>query len=232
MEEIKITCKGAGSIGIGKLENFQGELKRLNEKDYKKLRKAIEEHGFSFPVFVWRDKKKGKNFIIDGHQRLLALSKMLKEGYFIKGNEVPIDWIEAKNRKEAKQKLLMAVSQYGKYSVESLAEYLEESGLSLRDLQERVELPGIDLDKLEWGEKKEEKPEVEFTEELLEEHNYIVLYFTNEVDWLQAKTLFKLKAVKALDSKKGFEKQGIGRVLNGAEAIEIIREGLHGQRKV
>jgi len=60
----------------------------------------------------------------------------------------------------------------------------------------------------------------------LEEHNYIVLYFTNEIDWLQAKTLFGLKTVKALDSKKGFEKMGIGRVLNGAEAIERIREEL------
>ena len=65
---------------------------------------------------------------------------------------------------------------------------------------------------------------LQFTEELLEEHNYIVLYFDNEVDWLQAKTLFGVKKVKALDSKKGFEKAGVGRVVNGAQALENLRK--------
>lgn len=227
MKEIKITCKGAGVVGIGELENFQGELKKLGEKEYRKLRKAMEEHGFSFPVFVWKDPKKGKNFIIDGHQRLIVLRRMLKEGYWIKGNQIPVDWIEAKNKKEAKEKVLMVMSQYGKYSQDSVGEYLDDSGLDLKMLEEKVDLPGIDFRKLlkESG-KGEEKPEIEFTEELLEEHNYIVLYFTNEIDWLQAKTLFGLKTVKALDSKKGFEKMGIGRVLNGAEAIERLRREL------
>lgn len=227
VKEIKITCKGAGVVGIWELENFQGGLKKLGEKEYRNLRKAMEDHGFSFPVFVWRDFKKRKNFIIDGHQRLVTLRRMLKEGYWIKSNQIPVDWIEAKNKKEAKEKVLMVMSQYGKYSQSSMGEYLDESGLDLKILEEKVDLPGIDFRKLlkESGEG-EGRPEIEFTEELLEEHNYIVLYFTNEIDWLQAKTLFGLKTVKALDSKKGFEKMGIGRVLNGAEAIERLRREL------
>lgn len=91
--------------------------------------------------------------------------------------------------------------------------------LMLKELGEAV---GID-NKLAMGEI--EKPEVEFTEELLESHNYVVLYFDNDVDWLQAKTLFDLKTVKALDSKKGYEKQGVGRVLNGADAIKRLTGG-------
>jgi len=54
----------------------------------------------------------------------------------------------------------------------------------------------------------------------------VVLYFDNEVDWLQAKTLLGIGKVQALDSHKGFEKAGVGRVLKGAEAIERLRQGV------
>lgn len=74
----------------------------------------------------------------------------------------------------------------------------------------------------------EEEPDVNFSQELLEEHNYVVLYFDNSVDWLQAQSLFGLKTVKALDSKKGYKKQGVGRVLKGAEALENIRKSFGG----
>ena len=74
-----------------------------------------------------------------------------------------------------------------------------------------------------------EKPEVEFTEELLEEHNYVVLYFDNSVDWLQAQSLFDLKQVQALNSKEGFRKIGVGRVLKGNVALEKLRKHFSGE---
>ena len=62
-----------------------------------------------------------------------------------------------------------------------------------------------------------------------EEHNYIVLYFNNEIDWLQAKTLFDIKQVKEYSTRKDGvikkEKKGIGRVLNGAKALSKLTEG-------
>lgn len=63
------------------------------------------------------------------------------------------------------------------------------------------------------------KAEIEFTMELAESSNYIVLVFDNDIDWLQAQQFFGLKTVKALDSKPGFQKQGVGRVINGAEVL-------------
>lgn len=71
--------------------------------------------------------------------------------------------------------------------------------------------------------------EVPFTEILREEHNYIVLYFDNEVDWLQAESLFELETVKALSTRTdgkitpSTERRGVGRVLKGAEALEVLR---------
>lgn len=83
------------------------------------------------------------------------------------------------------------------------------------------------VDTLEgWGitlkEKIEEDAEVEFTEELLEEHNYIVLYFDNSVDWLQAKTLFGIKKVKDSNTSEKLMNKGVGKVLKGAEALKIL----------
>jgi len=73
-------------------------------------------------------------------------------------------------------------------------------------------------------EEEEEPAEVEFTEEIGEKNNYLVLFFDNELDWLQAETIFDLKTVKALDSKKNYTKKGVGRVLNGADAIKKIMD--------
>jgi uncharacterized ParB-like nuclease family protein len=75
--------------------------------------------------------------------------------------------------------------------------------------------------------KTKEMPEVEFTQVLDESHNYIVLYFDNEVDWLQAQTLFNIKPVKLLSTKKGSnnvngQKIGVGRVLRGSEVINRL----------
>lgn len=69
-----------------------------------------------------------------------------------------------------------------------------------------------------------EKPEVDFSEELMEHHNYIVLYFDNEIDWLQAQSLFKIKTVKDSKMFGKTERRGIGRVLRGAEAINQLLE--------
>ena len=66
------------------------------------------------------------------------------------------------------------------------------------------------------------EPEVEFAEELMLEHNYIVLYFDNPLDWEVAKDKFGLKKVKDLVERKGHE-MGIGRVLKGAEWLGRIK---------
>lgn len=70
----------------------------------------------------------------------------------------------------------------------------------------------------------EDDAEIPFGEELLEAHNYVVLYFTNEVDWLQAQTLFQLQTVRERGSKPGYMRMGVGRVLNGAQALNSILE--------
>lgn len=94
------------------------------------------------------------------------------------------------------------------------------------------ELDFSDFD-VDWGlkeEKKDVKGDVEFSEVLNEEHNYIVLYFDNDIDWLQATSLLDIPNVKALlTNRKGkdsktFRRIGQARVMKGSEAIRKIQE--------
>jgi uncharacterized ParB-like nuclease family protein len=84
--------------------------------------------------------------------------------------------------------------------------------------------------------KQQEVPEVEFTQVLDESHNYVVLFFDNEVDWLQAQTLFGIKPVRLLSTAKdknnvNGNKVGLGRVLRGSEVINrLLKENSRGSK--
>lgn len=73
------------------------------------------------------------------------------------------------------------------------------------------------------GGKSAEDGEVEFSRGLLEENNYIVFVFDSKLDWQVASDLFGLKTVQALDSKPGYRKSGIGRVLSGSKLIQAMQ---------
>ena len=66
--------------------------------------------------------------------------------------------------------------------------------------------------------------ENKFATELDRESNYIVLKFETDIDWLQAKTLFELRTEDVGKRANGKAwSSGIGRVLNGIEAINKIK---------
>ena len=62
-----------------------------------------------------------------------------------------------------------------------------------------------------------------FATELDSESNYIVLKFENDIDWIQAKTIFELKTETGRRANGKEWSKGIGRVLNGVEAIKKIK---------
>ena len=51
-------------------------------------------------------------------------------------------------------------------------------------------------------------PEIAFSEELMESHNYVVLYFDNEIDWNAAQTRFGLQTVLAPDATETLRPEG------------------------
>jgi len=141
MKQIQIRCKGTSALPLDSFQNLQGNLKELRESEYKKLRKSIEKYGFRFPIFVWG------NFILDGHQRILVIQKMISEGWSI--DPIPVVEIEAENEKEAKRLVLLITSRYGHVTDEGLYEFIMTSELDFNELKEEVDLPEIDFKQFE-----------------------------------------------------------------------------------
>jgi len=71
----------------------------------------------------------------------------------------------------------------------------------------------------------DEKPEVEFSPMLWEETNYVVLYFKNSIDWQAALETLGIKSAKCWDSKPGYERTGLGRVIDGGPIIRKLNGG-------
>ena len=124
-KEIKLAIKERKDLDIKYITPFQGELKLMGMTEKNKLRKQILESGFGFPILVWEDvHEKGKIWIIDGHQRWVVLTELRTEGYTIP--KIPCIFIEAGSRKEAKKRVLQAISQYGKLQKHGFIDFIED----------------------------------------------------------------------------------------------------------
>lgn len=166
----------------------------------------------------WRDRITVSNLsglIVKGHGRYMAA---IQAGLA----EAPVDFQDYDNAVDEIADLI-ADNKISELSVvdDNVARDLMLS-LSQDDLD--VEKFGFTLDEFNivaTNEKDQGKVEVEFTKELLLEHNYIVLYFDNSFDWQVAIDKFGLKKVKDLIPRKA-QPVGIGRVVNGAEWLDRI----------
>lgn len=146
--DIKITVRSAETVPLNSLEPFQGELKSLEPDRYEKLKSVILKMGFSFAVHIWRNG--GKNFIIDGHQRIKCVKTMVeKEGYACP--PIPVNLVEAKDFTEAKKKVLAGASQYGTVQQQGLYDFMKESGIDFEDLNASFDFPDVDFDDFKIG---------------------------------------------------------------------------------
>lgn len=195
-------------IDINNIKPYENNP-RNNDEAVEPVMNSIKEFGFKVPIVIDKD-----NVIVAGHTRYRAAKKLNLE-------KVPCIIADDLNEEQIRAFRLAdnKVSEFAKW----------DKGLL------DFELLNIDLDMNMFGfetileEEEKEEVEIEFSESLEEEHNYIVLYFNNEIDWLQAKTLFDIKQVKEYSTRKDGvikkEKKGIGRVLNGAKALSKLTEG-------
>lgn len=160
--KIKITCDAANAMPIDDLEAFQGKLKSISEVEFEKLKSAILKYGFSFPVFVWR-----KN-ILDGHQRVQAVKRLIDDGYELEGGMLPVVLIEAKDRKEAAEKLLLINSRYATIDQDGFDWFVQDFDIDVVDMSGLLEIPEIDFgieddEEFEGNTDPDDVPEVEET---------------------------------------------------------------------
>ena len=124
---------------IDKFVDLQRNLKNMTVKNFEKLKNSILTYGFSFPLFVWNDE--GTLYTVDGHHRIKVLQELRFDGCLVP--ELPYCSIEAKNKTEAKEKLLMFNSRFAKVTDEGLYEFVEKANLDLKSFMEKIEFPEI-----------------------------------------------------------------------------------------
>ncbi len=175
---------------------------------------SIEDFGFNQPIVVDKDK-----VIIVGHTRhaaalLLGLRKVpvliadhltraQAKAYRLADNRTAENsyWLENELAEE-----LLALTPDQRKSTAFTDEQLDEM---LSDVEDAVPVAA----------------RIEFSQELLESRNYVVLYFDNDVDWLGAKTHFKLKSLYSKRCNGKPWSKGIGRVVDGAKYLRRITRG-------
>lgn len=145
MSEVRNDVEELKLLDIKDLQPFQGKLKDLSKANYAKLRKQIETLGFSEPIAVWRDKD--KNYILNGHQRLRTLQVMAGEGVTVP--KIPAVFVRAKDKKEAKRKVLALTSQYGEMTGDGLVEFMTDAGIEWPDVKDNFRFPEIDFKRFE-----------------------------------------------------------------------------------
>lgn len=187
------------------------------ESQIELLAKIITANGWRAPITV----STRSGYVVRGHGRLMAAKRA---GL----TECPVDFQDYESDEQEMQDLLAdnRIAELAEIDQGMLDSMLDE----LDDMGADLELAGF-LDEEDEGLEIEDEPEPEvpFTDVLNEEHNYIVLYFDNEIDWMQAQTLFEIKPVKAFSTRMdGSEnpktiKRGVGRVMKGAVALENLR---------
>ena len=185
---------------------------RHNEEAIPYVMNSIKEFGFKNPIII--DKN---NVIIAGHTRLESAKRLgMKEVPIIHADDLTEEQVKAFRLADNK------VSEKAEWDFKLLDEELENLDINMEDFgfEKTIEEKVVEAKK---------EGNVEFSEVIGEEHNYIILYFDNDVDWLQAQSIFDIKPVKAGSTRKDEKlndklsgRIGIGRVLKGAEAINKI----------
>lgn len=132
--------KDLSHIPINSLEPFQGDLKELSKREYAKLKKSLLDNGIIVPFFVWKETGK----ILDGHQRERVL---INEGWLM---DVPVIYISADNEQDAKQKLLVISSQYGRVTQEGWDDFTFD--LDDEWIKQTVNFDALPLVFRTWGE--------------------------------------------------------------------------------
>ena len=194
-------------IEIQKLKPAEYNPRQITKKQYNDLKESVEKFGLVDPIILNKDMT-----VIGGHQRL----KVCKDLNYDKISCVVLDL-----SKEQERELNIRLNKSGgEFDMDGLANYFDVEELTDWGFK-HVEL-GLNIDKIDAKDNIE--TEYPFATELDISNNYIVLKFDNDIDWIQAKTLFKLQTEVARRSNGKPWSQGIGRVLNGSKAIKMIQD--------
>jgi hypothetical protein len=121
-------------IDFHELKELQGDLKITTPAKIEKLKNSIRKYGIFVPKFIWIDN--GTHYIEDGHQTVKALAELEKGCYVVP--PIPYVEIQAKDRKDAGEKLLMIDSRFADINPETT--FFKDFDIGL-EFMEEIEIP-------------------------------------------------------------------------------------------
>lgn len=148
------------------------------------------------------------NTLMGGNQRHRACKQL---GWA----KFPVIRAENLTEEQLKEFIIKDNLPYGEWDMKVLkAEWntqeLGEWGMDITELMKAASIPG----------------EIVFATELDQESNFVVLKFNRDIDWLQIQTVLGIKSVHSQRQNGKPWSKGVGRVVDGVEAINsIIKSG-------
>lgn len=109
---IKINCESDSTLKLTDMVPFQGNLKKRTDNDIKELIESLTHEGLMMPFAIW--KHEDKNYLLDGHGRKEAITKLAVDDAKLLTEEWPVIYVNAENEEDARKALLQITSAYGK----------------------------------------------------------------------------------------------------------------------
>lgn len=188
-------------IPIGNLNPAKYNPRKISREMLQSLKNNIKEFGLVDPVIVNKDMT-----IIGGHQRFKACIELGFE-------EIPCVVLDLPKSKEKALNLALnkVTGEWERNKLERLLKEIDDIDLSFT---------GFSAEELnKWIKDLEpENPEYDIAPRLMEEYNYIVLFFREALDFQVAADHFEMKVLKE-DMRK---KVGLGKVIDGAGYLRRI----------
>ncbi len=196
-------------VDISKVKGNANNPRIIKDDKFKKLVKSIKE----FPEML-----ELRPIVVDEDMIVLGGNMRLKACIEAGLKEVHITIAENLTEEQKKEFIVKDNVGFGEWDWDMIANEwdtnkLRDWGLDLiltdDDLEEMKNPNNIDTENI-------------FATELDMQSNYLVLKFDTDIDWIQAKSVFGLETETAKRANGKAWSKGIGRVLNGSEAINKL----------
>jgi hypothetical protein len=196
-------------VEISKIRNNTNNPRFIKDDKFRKLVKSIKE----FPEML-----ELRPIVVDEDMIVLGGNMRLKACIEAGLKEVHIKIAENLTEDQKKEFIVKDNVGFGEWDWDMIANEwdtnkLRDWGLDLiltdDDLEEMKNPNNIDTENI-------------FATELDMQSNYLVLKFDTDIDWIQAKSVFGLETETAKRANGKAWSKGIGRVLNGSEAINKL----------
>jgi len=193
-------------VEIRKLKSNPKNPRFIKDEKFRKLVKSIKE----FPEML-----DIRPIVVDENMIVLGGNMRLKACIEAGLKEVPILVADNLTPEQQEEFIIKDNSSFGEWDWDILAnewdvKNLNDWGLDVPILNESLQpIKGSD-------------PEIEITEEILEEHNYVVFTFDNKLDWQVVKETFGITTVAKPGFTETYQQKGIGRVQSGKKLLDLI----------